>query len=484
MAIRVRYSNLKQIQKDYIIAHLNISPKEDYFAKKRKWRRKDPDDTDGENGPVSFYIYDQRTDMISLPYKYAINLLGRNDNLFIHHPSVNIKFTRQLFETQTPMYQQAILDLNMQLTANLNIYTGAGKTILATALVSYLSKLTLVLVTNTILLEQWLSSFRRFTTAICYIVDGLFLGDPHTNVIICMTSRIHYIPTEWLSLIGTLIIDESHTFCSVSRVPAILSVCPKYIITASATPERDNNMHVMMEALSGTHRIIKISEKPFIVTQYNTGYNETIPIKNDIPDWNALVNMLCEDEYRNSLILDLVKLHHKTQKILILTVRQEHVLYLYQKINDMGVKCDYMTGNKKSYSDSNVLVGTTKKIGTGFDEESACEDFGGIRISRLILAVSIKSLKLLEQVAGRVFRSDFPEIDYLVDDNKISGNHFKKSIGWFTSRNGTVKVFNTPRALSNMQQDVIQQNQNTNIALLHAQRNNIISKIDPSLIRF
>jgi len=273
-----------------------------------------------------------------------------------------------------------------------------------------------------------------------------------------MSSRIHYITQDWLNVIGTLVIDESHTFCSNSRVPALLATSPLYCITCSATPIRDDGMHVMIEAISGTDRIIKISQKPFNVIRYNTGFDPEMPVNYDgMPNWNKLVTMMCEDPERNNLIIELVKAHVNKDKILILTTRKEHVLLLHGLISALGIKCDYMTGTKKTYSDSNVLVGTIKKIGTGFDEESACADYNGIRIARLILVVSIKSVALLEQVAGRVFRSQFPEIDYLVDDNNISDKHFKKSRNWFESRKGNINVMNTQKYINN--KNVINQSQ-------------------------
>lgn len=497
MAICEHIGKLSSIQKDFISTHLTISPKETYFDRKRNFYRKKINEDQGEdNKTVTFYSYDQQTGIIRLPYKYGENLLGYNPNLLLRYPITDLKFTRKLYESQIEMYTQSIADLVFKRTVNLNIFTGAGKTILAACLSCYLSLYTLILTTSTTLLPQWEKSFQRFTNAKIHIVDGIFICDPYTNVIICMTSRIQYIPQEWLSMIGTLIIDESHTFCSSSRVPAILATNPKYIITASATPFRDDDMHVMMEAVSGIHRIIKISKKPFNVTRYNTGVDIEIPVDYaGTPNWNELVNLMCEDIYRNTLIIELIKTYYTKHKILILTARKNHVLLLHKLISELGIKCDYMTGKKKAYSDSNVLIGTIKKIGTGFDEESACEDFDGIRISRLILAVSIKKKSLLEQVAGRVFRSDFPELDYLIDDNNISIKHFTKNIDWFISRNGTIKEYNTPRALHNKIATNGSTSGTSNKGSINGstsgpmngnsiiQKNTIVTKIDPSLFK-
>lgn len=470
----VLLQNLSIDQRIYISKVLAIPPKENFFEKKKKnfyKRRFSEDEDEGcekNDKTVLFYLYDEISGTLRVPYKFAEKFIGHNYNrYYVWHPMINFSFTKELRDDQIRIYYQAWDHLQKSGCANLNIYTSAGKTVIAAKLSSELSHIVLILVTSTSLMVQWLNTFAEFTSARPYIVDGLFKGHPQTNVIICMTSRIHYIPKEWLGIVGTLIIDESHTHCSSSRVPALLSTTPKYIITCSATPIRDDGMEVMMEALSGTERIIKISKKPFNVYRCNTGFSDDIPLDYDgTPNWNKLVNKMCEDPERNQVIIDLVNLYFKDSKILILTLRKNHVLLLYEMISKLGIKCDYMTGNKKTYSDSNVLVGSIKKIGTGFDEKSACADFAGIRISKLILAATVNSKALLEQVAGRCFRADFPEIYNLVDDNYISEKHYNKAIKWYVSRNGTLFEFFTTKASLNRQNGIYPKVRNTDLSRL------------------
>jgi len=166
------------------------------------------------------------------------------------------------------------------------------------------------------------------------------------------------------------------------------------------------------------------------------------------------LNAICEDPDRNNLILNMVKQYHQHHKILILSDRVEHVIFLYESIKNMKISCDYMAGKKKTYNDSNVLVGGIKKIGTGFDESNACADFNGVRLDLLLLVTSIKKKSRLEQVAGRCFRSDFPQIIYFIDDNPISSKHFNKGIPWFISRNGTVYMHDSPKAILNKQNKI------------------------------
>lgn len=454
MSIICYYNQLNQQQKDTVREYLNLKPKiNNFFEKKKKrWFKKDDDSADDVTLPIMFYEYSAETDTIKLPYAFSKILLNYNYNFNIQRPAANFVFTQQLLEHQVEIYQETLALLSKNNTVQIGLFTGGGKTVLATKAASDLKQTTMVLATDTGLLSQWDKAFKVFTTATTYIVDGTFAPPNGVNVIICMTSRIHYVPADWRLRIGTLIIDESHTMCSQSRVDALLATHPYYIITCSATPERDDGMHAMIDAMAGPERVIKISKKPFNVFGYNTGCDVEIPVDFDgTPNWNKLLNAICENDERNQLIIGMVKQYHQHHKILILSDRVEHVTTLCQMIKALGISCDYMAGKKKTYNDSNVLVGGIKKIGTGFDEANACADFNGVRLDLLLLVTSIKKKSRLEQVAGRCFRANFPQIIYLIDENAISQKHFNEGIKWFVSRNGTVYMQDSPKAIYNKQ---------------------------------
>ena len=214
-------------------------------------------------------------------------------------------------------------------------------------------------------------------------------------------------------------------------------VQPQFVIAETATLERkDDQMHVMIYAMCGTHGIFVISQKPFTVYKIETGLE---PKVDNASDWHGIKKDLLYREERNQIIIDLV-MKNLGYKILILTLEIEHVLLLYEKLKDLKISCDYMCKTKKSYSDSTVLVGTVSKIGTGFDEASFCPNYNGIPINFLILAGSIKNAALIEQNVGRAFRSEHPLVFDLVDDHPITKRHFNERRKWYTSRNGKINA--------------------------------------------
>lgn len=460
MSVQLNWTALGPEKQGVVLKYLKIEPKPTFFdLKRKKWKKKPTNDTDVDTDKgkgVDFYRYDPVSDLIRIPYKFAELVIGYNNDKKIFNNNEYI-FKSQLFDNQVDLYNDAWNHLIQNKAVNFCPFTSSGKTAMAIKMTADLSKfknvgINLAIMTNTALLPQWSSSVKEFTTAIPYIVDSSKFNPPQgCNFLITTPGMCCHIPDLWKYNIGVLILDEAHTLCSASRVDALLAVQPKYVIACTATFERDDGMHAMIEAITGFDKIIKISKKPFNVYRINTGCDVQIPRNrfND-PDWNALVGLLCSDEYRNGLILDFVKMNAVHHKILVLTQRKEHVISLCKRTNEMGIRSDLMTGNKKKYNDSQVLYGTVKKLGTGFDEKAACQDFNGIRIGLLIICISIKSLACLEQVAGRAFRADFPNILYFIDDNPIMERHFEKGVKWFISRNGTIHDMNTLRYEENL----------------------------------
>lgn len=385
--------------------------------------------------PVLFYI--PEATQIHLPYTFAGSLLQRHLNVERVYPSAPITFTSQLFAHQIEVEQESWNQLQIHGTTTVGLYPGFGKTVVGAKLASRAGLITCVLVTRDVLTGQWKKTFEEFTDARGKIwVVGEPNPPPFATVIICMDTRANQLPQDYRDRVGLLIIDEAHMFCTPSRVFPLLAFHPRFVVAETATLEREDGMHSMIQAICGTHGIFRHSTKPFIVTKVLTGIKPQRKMnRQGTVDWAALTRSILFHEGRNRLILSLVE-NNPERKILILTSIVEHAMLLYEALKSMGIPCDYMVRNKKSYSDSRVLVGTMSKIGTGFDEATACDDYGGKRIDLVILCTSIKKHSLLEQNVGRAFRAESPTVFHLVDDDSIFKSHWCKASHWYRSRNG------------------------------------------------
>ena len=384
------------------------------------------------NVPEPILFYNLEGDNIHLPYLFAASLLRINPNLDIPYPITRLTFTGSLRPNQIPVEAEAWAQLEQYGTSTLGLYPGFGKTILGAMLASRAKLMTGILVHREILTGQWKKTFEDNTNARVWIV-----GERNPPPI-CMDTRWSNIPEEMRDAIGFLIIDEAHAFCTPTHVGCLLAFHPKYILAESASLFRDDNLHAMIYAICGDHGVFRESNKPFKVMKIMTN---TKPIRRQNRfggvDYSHLVETTLTDQRRNRIILDIVA--RNTQfKILILTSLRDHATFLNTAIEQMGIPTDYLCGTKRGYTDSVVLVGTTSKIGTGFDPATSCPTYAGRPFDLLLLVCSLKKYSSLVQNIGRIFRSEFPVVMHFVDNDDIFKNHWYKARKWYLTHGGVI----------------------------------------------
>lgn len=382
-------------------------------------------------------LYNIEQKILDLPFLFAGSLLNFNPNLDILYPNVDLKFTGQLRENQIPVELEAWGQLQKYGTSTLGLYPGFGKTVLGAKLASRAKLLSCVLVHREILTTQWKTTFENTTNGTVWIV-GEKCPPAYFDVIICMDTRWHLIPKSIRDSVGFLIIDEAHAFCTPTHVGCLLAFHPKYILAESASLERDDSLHSMIYAICGTHGVYRESNIPFNVMKIVTN---TKPIRKlnrfRKVDYAHLVSSTLHDERRNNIILQIVSANTNF-KILILTSLRDHATFINSSLESMGISSDFLCGTKRGYRDSNVLVGTTSKIGTGFDPATSCPSYSGRPFDLLILVCSIKKYSMLVQNVGRVFRSDFPTVMHFVDNDEIFKSHWYIARKWYIARGGII----------------------------------------------
>lgn len=376
--------------------------------------------------------------------------------------------------TPYPYQQELINEAKQQLdntgSVMINAYTSFGKSVVLLHLIKYTKCITLILLTRETFLTQIGYIMMNRSNATVWIPGNKTKGclpclskhpPLNPNVIICMMGRINYLPQELLDSIGTLVIDEAHLACTPTCIEPILSSRPRYVILLTATPNRDDGMHSIINLLSGPSRIIRTMEKPVIVIRWATNIN--IPIYNTAKgnaDWSEHMKYLANDTNRNILIRDFVcnlvdptksntkiakivaKHSHPTQNKLIgMTWRaethRENIIGTFSELSDSNITVDYLDADKKQYNDCDFLIGTFGKIGVGFDQSLFCRDFDGVIINIALMMASTKSYNVLKQARGRACRAEQPIFVYMVDNNPISENHWKTCRKYLLEEPGT-----------------------------------------------
>lgn len=459
MAVCIKKELLSTEDKEQIRNDLTLKYNLTYMQRKMKMTPKPP---------IMFFVHDEEN--VYVPFKYGCDINEEFVNDSITRDKISFKFTGNLRDYQTTIIDTAIEHLLKYRTTTLSAYTGAGKSACSAMLSSVIwnyehvnldddtsdgcieptegvnQEMVLVIHPRNLLNKSWKSTFDQFTTATSWIVNDRKPPKVRPDVIICVDGSIHKIPKEWIENIGFLILDEAHMLCSVSRVPALLKTTPKYVLSLSATLEREEDgMHKMIHLICGEHIIIRRSNRPFTVLKVLTGIEPTIKQGPHGTDWKTLVDSLTTNEKRNNLIISLICNYlEEGWKIMVMTNRVKHA----EELNDMlegetfgkektKIKHDYLAGTKSDYSDSHVLVMSAQKGSTGFDEAMACSDFQGVKSDMILYCMSSKNTAALTQAFGRT-RADAPCVVYLLDDNPILTRHWKVAEKFFKSLNSKI----------------------------------------------
>lgn len=437
MGHRVPYARLTELQKARIEKDLclkEVAPAYN-FAQGKKFKGKE----------IRFYLPDPESRDVILPMHYAGELFGRpiinRSRKFPRVPS--FEMTGPPRDYQVEVIDQSLQNFMKQGTTFLNVFCSYGKTWVAAKFASVFSKqyglISLITYPLTMVGNSWIGTFRNATTAKIYVV-GEDVGpvDEDVQIILCMDTMLTKIPLDVRMRVGHFVIDEADSYCTSGRKDGLLSFEPMFVTVLTATYERDDGFHKMLDLMVGPDRIVRISKKPFFVFQKPTQYMVEPKIGPRGVIFDSVVEEYDKIEARNSEILQLV-MDNPAEKILILTKHVNHAtnltVWLNHHFQGTGRTASLLAGNKRSYDDANVIVATISKAGRGFDEKEGCTNWNGIRLNMLILASSTKKP---EQLIGRILRSDIPIIVDIVDAFKNLQDHWRIRKKWYESRNGQI----------------------------------------------
>lgn len=402
--------------------------------------------------------------IVYLPFWFAAMYYGRIFNQNNIYPKLftnrKDKFCGSLLPRQVEPFKQALEYIKKYSTVTIALYPGFGKTFLGVMLSWYLNLKVCVLVHRDNVAKSWIKTFKTYFRETIKVPDikGSTVkylsslengedditqvdekGDYNKNakVLVVMDTRVKKLDKETIDSVGTLIIDEAHLFCSKSRVVPMLSFKPKYIIAESATINKDNGMHKMIQSICGPHNIEQISDKAYDFYLFETNLDYELEQSNNI--FNNLLNAQSYNETRNKLIVDILKAN-KDYKAIIVNKFKDHCSLLKTMLEKEGMESSELYGNKKNYVPKNILIGTGSKMGVGFDEANFCDDFDGRPSDLILITHSFKSWAPFEQIRGRGMRAEKPNVVMFNDNHNITKKHFRSIKKWVKKTNGVLHI--------------------------------------------
>lgn len=316
----------------------------------------------------------------------------------------------------------------------LSLHCGWGKSYFAILYALKLGLRTMVAVFRNTLIDQWRESILNVNPELKVQVLENKTVKEEADFYIILGENLANRPIDEFSDVGVFLIDEAHTFCSPSVSKSLLRMQPKYCISLTATPFRQDNLDRVLWLHTGEAMITRRMYRSYNVYKLTTKYKPVVQMTAmGRMDWTGVINSQCGNVDRNEMIVRLCR-YFANRNILILTKRVElQGKYLYQRLKEDGESVGMFLGNMRKYDkDARILVASASKASTGFDHP---------KMDMLILASDAESL--YEQYLGRCMRRQdtSPLIIDIVDNLSVFRNHYNTRLLCYIKTGAAVKNF-------------------------------------------
>tara|TARA_R110001632_G_scaffold50169_7_gene125312 strand:- start:1670 stop:3040 length:1371 start_codon:yes stop_codon:yes gene_type:complete len=378
----------------------------------------------------------------SIPLVYAkgiINMKGMKEPKKVKYDILPSKFRNDKFCQQEPVFKEAMQLLKEEQSVFLQLHCGWGKTWMAITIAANMGLKTLILVHRTFLAEQFLTESNVIIPGqMVFLKDNeTHLDYPNINMFVCTDGRAQKLSPSFCKSVDFIIIDEAKYWCTPTRVKSMLCFNPTHTMGLCAERKRKDGYGSILNLFFGKI-IFRKSAKPFQVWKYFTSFTpkiEKASYGRGKINWDVAMKSIAFNKKRNIMIRDICRLRQGS-KIMILMTYKEHINEIKRLLEACGESVGTFYGSQKNYKECRILLATYSKAEMGFDDKNLCENFGGKRLDLLILGSFYK--EEIEQSAGRVQRTDAPEIIDIVDNHSTLRKHSATRDKWYKSRCGQV----------------------------------------------
>lgn len=311
-------------------------------------------------------------------------------------------------------------------------FTVTHNTITAINIASTINMKTLIIVNKLVLMEQWADSISKFCPNAT--IQKLTTKSELEDVDFYIVNAINVEKMgNVFGNIGCLIIDELHLIMAQTLSKSLNYIHCRYLIGLSATPYREDGLDCLIDLYCGAHKIIRKLYRKHLVYKIDTGFKPIVELaKNGKVNWSSILDQQANELERNEIAVKIIK-KFRENTFMILVKRISQGKYLVDRLNEEGESVGSLLGSEQEF-DRNVriLIGTTSKIGVGFDWNKA---------NSIILITDLESYFI--QFLGRIFRTKdgIPLVFDLVDNNNILKSHFNTRKSVYIEHGGIVKNY-------------------------------------------
>lgn len=373
----------------------------------------------------TYDCYLESTNFVYFPFNYAIRNGFEREN-YVERFSYAIRFRGALRPQQTAVVADARRILDAEHSVVIKSYPGFGKTVCALSIVCALKLKCLVLVNRTLIMTEWIKSIREFVdgdvSALPFDPQKTTRDEIETcDICICNAINVTKKHVNFWTSFDLLIVDEFHQMLTPKLIRSLLFIRPVKLIGLSATPFRYDEFNACVHFFFGRENIVgsELNRHHRVYVHYT----KFVPIVRKLYprakyiDWNAVLASLASSEERNRLIVDIILNRFPADRTwMILVKRKDHAFALKAIFDKFDVHATTLLGSDKSFDESaRILIGTTSKIGTGFNHK---------RIDSLLIAADVQNYFV--QFLGRCMRTPDvkPIVVDLVDDFGPLKKHF------------------------------------------------------------
>jgi superfamily II DNA or RNA helicase len=409
----------------------------------------------------SFPIYQESEKKIYVPRYWGIAMFGHPKILKIPYgENINVRFEGLLRDYQTNVLNEYLKAIDFGISDDKNkgngsalieLWTGAGKTVLGLKIIEVLKKKTIIFVHKTFLKNQWIERIQQYLpNARIGSIQGQNIDIENKDIVLAMIQSVSmktYNDTLFDSF-GLSIYDECHHMSSEVFCNCLKKCNTLYGLGLSATMNRKDGLTNVFKMYLGDicyKHSKKGNEDDVLVkaiefTIDDDEYNEVERDFRGQVKYSTMVNKVSTLNMRSDFIVYVLESElfiNPKQQFIVLAQTKSLLNYLYRAIvyKNFASVGYYIGGMKESElkksESKNIILATFSMAAEALDIKS---------LTSLLLA-SPKSD--IVQAVGRILREKHsnPLVIDIIDGHDVFQNQFNKRRAFYNQKN--YRIFRT-----------------------------------------